>query len=81
MNAAPFYVMAIVVVFMEDQWDWNQAFGVALVGIAVLMAQPRKLFKLSTNRHHQIAPNDPLGTKNYLKFYFISISDAHKKIT
>ncbi len=52
MNGAPFYVMAIVVVLIEDQWDWNQAFGLALVGIAVFMAQPRKLFKLSTIRHH-----------------------------
>lgn len=58
MSAAPFYVMAIVVVFMEDQWNWNQAFGAALVGIAVFVAQPRKLFMHSISRRHQIALND-----------------------
>jgi drug/metabolite transporter (DMT)-like permease len=39
MNVAPFYVMAIVVVFMGEQWVWGQAFGAALVGVGVLVAQ------------------------------------------
>ena len=43
MNIAPFYVMAIVVVFMGEQWNWSQAFGAALVGIAVVIAQSKKL--------------------------------------
>ena len=39
MNVAPFYVMAIVVVFMDGQWAWGQAFGAALVCAGVLVAQ------------------------------------------
>ena len=45
MNIAPFYVMAIVVVFMGEQWNWSQAFGAALVGIAVLIAQSKQFNK------------------------------------
>jgi drug/metabolite transporter (DMT)-like permease len=39
MNVAPFYVMAIVVVFMGEQWVWGQAFGAIIVGVGVLIAQ------------------------------------------
>ena len=49
MNIAPFYVMAIVVVFMGEQWNWSQAFGAALVGIAVLTAQARQPTEVSTD--------------------------------
>ena len=49
MNIAPFYVMAIVVVFMGEQWNWSQAFGAALVGIAVLIAQSRQFSEGSTD--------------------------------
>ena len=49
MNIAPFYVMAIVVVFMGEQWNWSQAFGAALVGIAVLIAQSKQIAEFSTN--------------------------------
>ena len=49
MNIAPFYVMAIVVVFMGEQWNWSQAFGAALVGIAVLTAQARQFTEVSTD--------------------------------
>ena len=49
MNIAPFYVMAIVVVFMGEQWNWSQAFGAALVGIAVLIAQSRQITEFSTD--------------------------------
>ena len=49
MNIAPFYVMAIVVVFMGEQWNWSQAFGAALVGIAVLIAQSRQFTDFSTD--------------------------------
>ena len=49
MNIAPFYVMAIVVVFMGEQWNWSQAFGAALVGIAVFIAQPRQFTEVSTD--------------------------------
>ena len=47
MNIAPFYVMAIVVVFMGGQWNWSQAFGATLVGIAVLIAQSRQFAEFS----------------------------------
>ena len=49
MNIAPFYVMAIVVLFMGEQWNWKQAFGAALVGIAVLIAQARQFTEVSTD--------------------------------
>jgi len=49
MNIAPFYVMAIVVLFMGEQWNWSQAFGAALVGIAVLIAQARQFTEVSTD--------------------------------
>ena len=39
MNIAPFYVMAIVVVFMGEQWVWGQALGAIIVGVGVLIAQ------------------------------------------
>ena len=46
MNIAPFYVMAIVVVFMGAQCNWSQAFGAGLVGIAVLIAQSKQFTKV-----------------------------------
>ena len=39
MNVAPFYVMAIVVIFMGEHWVWGQAFGAISVGVGVLIAQ------------------------------------------
>ena len=39
MNAVPFYVMVIVVLFMGESWNWGQAVGAALVAIGVLLAQ------------------------------------------
>ena len=39
MNAVPFYVMVIVVLFLGEGWNWGQAAGAALVAIGVLMAQ------------------------------------------
>ena len=53
MNIAPFYVMAIVVAFMGEQWNWSQAFGAALVGIAVLIAQSRQLTEGSTDNNQE----------------------------
>ena len=50
MNIAPFYVMAIVVIFMGDQWNWSQALGAGLVGIAVLIAQSKQFNKFSTDK-------------------------------
>ena len=39
MNAVPFYVMVIVVLFLGESWNWWQAAGAALVGVGVLLAQ------------------------------------------
>jgi len=39
MNAVPFYVMVIVVLFLGESWNWGQAAGAALVAIGVLLAQ------------------------------------------
>ena len=44
MNAVPFYVMVIVVIFLGEAWNWWQAAGAALVAVGVLLAQagPRR---------------------------------------
>jgi len=39
MNAVPFYVMVIVVLFLGEQWNWWQAMGAVLVGTGVIIAQ------------------------------------------
>ena len=39
MNAVPFYVMVIVVMFLGAQWNWWQAAGAAIVAIGVMLAQ------------------------------------------
>ncbi len=39
MNAVPFYVMLIVVLFLGAEWSWWQAGGAALVMLGVLVAQ------------------------------------------
>jgi drug/metabolite transporter (DMT)-like permease len=39
MNAVPFYVMVIVVLFLGESWNWGQAAGAALVAGGVLLAQ------------------------------------------
>lgn len=39
MNAVPFYVMVIVVLFLGESWNWSQAAGAVLVAIGVLLAQ------------------------------------------
>jgi drug/metabolite transporter (DMT)-like permease len=38
MNAAPFYVMLILLV-MGGGWNWDQAVGAALVAVGVILAQ------------------------------------------
>lgn len=39
-NAAPFYVMIIMVVLGES-WNWTQAAGAAIVGLGVILSQTR----------------------------------------
>ncbi|MEM7215672.1 MAG: DMT family transporter [Pseudomonadota bacterium] len=39
MNVVPFYVMVFLVIFFGGIWDWNQAFGAALVASGVVIAQ------------------------------------------
>ena len=39
MNAVPFYVMVIVVLFLDEPWNWWQTAGAALVAIGVMLAQ------------------------------------------
>jgi len=39
MNAVPFYVMVIVVMFLGAQWNWWQAVGAAIVATGVMLAQ------------------------------------------
>ena len=39
MNAVPFYVMVVVVLFLGEKWNWNQAGGAVLVGIGVMLSQ------------------------------------------
>ena len=45
MNAVPFYVMLIVVMFLGDPWGWDQAIGAVLVATGVLLAQAPGLKK------------------------------------
>ena len=45
MNAVPFYVMLIVVMFLGDPWCWDQAIGAVLVATGVLLAQAPGLKK------------------------------------
>ncbi len=52
MNAVPFYVMLIVVMFLGDPWGWDQAIGGVLVATGVLLAQapgPKKAVPCKTN--------------------------------
>ena len=44
-NAVPFYVMVIVVIFLGDPWSWDQAIGAAIVATGVLLAQAPGLKK------------------------------------
>lgn len=46
-NAAPFYVM-LCLVFLGQPWNWIQAFGAAIVGMGVLIAQYRPTRALQT---------------------------------
>ena len=39
MNAVPFYVMVVVVIWLGEQWNWVQAIGAAVVCTGVLIAQ------------------------------------------
>ena len=39
MNAVPFYVMLIVVMFLGDPWGWDQAIGAVFVATGVYLAQ------------------------------------------
>jgi drug/metabolite transporter (DMT)-like permease len=39
MNAVPFYVMVIVVLFLDEPWNWWQAAGAAMVASGVMLAQ------------------------------------------
>lgn len=39
MNAVPFYVMVVVVLFLGEQWSWWQAAGAGLVAAGVMLAQ------------------------------------------
>ena len=39
MNAVPFYVMVIVVLFLGESWNWWQTVGAAVVAAGVIVAQ------------------------------------------
>lgn len=39
MNAVPFYVMVIMVLFLGESWDWMQAAGAAMVATGVMVSQ------------------------------------------
>ena len=45
MNAVPFYVMIVMVVFFGATWSWIQALGALLVGIGVIYSQMKRLEK------------------------------------
>lgn len=59
MNVAPFYVMAIVLIFMDGQWVWGQALGAVLVGAGVLVAQlaaPKKRRRIPPPKERRRIP-------------------------
>ncbi len=41
LNAAPFYVM-LILVFMGGTWEWQRAFGAVVLGLGVVLAQKRR---------------------------------------
>lgn len=45
MNAVPFYVMIVMVIFFDATWAWMQALGALLVGIGVVYSQLRHVDK------------------------------------
>ena len=52
MNAVPFYVMLILVMFLGDPWGWDQGIGAVLVATGVLLAQapvPKKVVPCKIN--------------------------------
>jgi len=42
MNAVPFYVMVVMVIFFDASWSWMQALGALLVGIGVIYSQMKR---------------------------------------
>ena len=42
MNAIPFYVMIVMVIFFYASWSWMQALGALIVGIGVVYSQMRR---------------------------------------
>ena len=42
MNAVPFYVMVVMVLFFDASWSWMQALGALLVGIGVVYSQMKR---------------------------------------
>lgn len=45
MNAIPFYVMIVMVIFFDSSWSWMQAFGALIVGIGVVYSQMKGIEK------------------------------------
>jgi drug/metabolite transporter (DMT)-like permease len=68
MNAVPFYVMVVVVVFLDGPWSWDQAFGALLVGAGVLIAQS------VGQKNLQSAP--PLSSVDEAKASFESLKNS-----
>jgi len=42
MNAVPFYVMIVMVIFFDASWSWMQALGAFFVGIGVIYSQMKR---------------------------------------
>jgi len=45
MNAIPFYVMIVMVIFFDSTWSWMQALGALIVGIGVVYSQFKRVDK------------------------------------
>jgi drug/metabolite transporter (DMT)-like permease len=65
-NAVPFYVMVILVLFLGGSWDWRQVGGAVLVGIGVLLAQSasaqRRIQSSSASKDSSCAASRNKGT-------------------
>lgn len=42
MNAVPFYVMIVMVIFFDSSWSWIQALGALIVGVGVIYSQMKR---------------------------------------
>jgi drug/metabolite transporter (DMT)-like permease len=54
LNAAPFYVM-LILLFAGGSWDWTRALGAAVLGLGVVLAQKHQVYMIyAKSNHHEV---------------------------